>query len=180
MSETIINQGIMPEQNIVSEPSYMQAGVVPETNRTPEPDVTIGIVPETEEKKPYEFRKLSTKDVFLMFRIIGKIGINEFKTVFDDGGLVDIVGAMSDEAKQSDNGAYAAAAVVALDVGNVIFSNIGRCEDEIYQLLSQTSNVPVEKITAEGNAVMFLEMLIDFFKKEEFPAFFKVVSKLFK
>ena len=145
-------------------------------------DAVLEAVPEQipEEKvKPYEFRKLGTRDVFLMFSIISKIGINEFKTVFENGGIVDVVKGLTLEERETEAGSISVVAVIALDVVNVIFGNIGKCEKEIYQLLSQTSNLSVEEITADGNAVMFLEMLIDFFKKDEFPAFFKVVSSLF-
>ena len=34
-------------------------------------------------KKAYTFRKLNSTDTFLMFRIVGKIGINEFTACFE-------------------------------------------------------------------------------------------------
>lgn len=132
-----------------------------------------------EPKKPYEFRKLGAPDVFLMFKIISKIGLNEFMAVLGNGGIVDVVKNMTAEEKNADSGAMVAVAAVALDIAHVILGNIGKCEKEIYQLLSQTSNLSVEEITAEGNAVMFLEMVIDFVQKDEFPDFIKVVSSLF-
>ena len=49
-----------------------------------------------------------------------------------------------------------------------------------YQMLSQTSNLSVKEIKAPGNATLFLEMVIDFIKKEEFRDFIKVVLNLFK
>ena len=131
-------------------------------------------------EKKYEFRQLGAKDMFLMFNIISKIGLNEFATVFDNGGIVEVVKRMSEDEKASDSGAMVAVATVAMDIAHIILGNIGKCEDEIYKLLAQTSNLTVKEITAEGNAVMFLEMVIDFCKKDEFPAFFKAVSKLFK
>ena len=38
---------------------------------------------ETANEKAYTFRKLNSTDLFLMFKIIGKIGINEFTACFD-------------------------------------------------------------------------------------------------
>ena len=93
---------------------------------------------------------------------------------------MEVVKNMSTEEKQNDSGAMLAAGAVALEAVNIILKNIGRCRSEIYELLAQTSNLTVEEIKAEGNAVMFVEMVVDFFKKEEFPNFIKVVSKLFK
>lgn len=131
-------------------------------------------------EKPYTFRKLSSDDIFLMFSIISKIGINEFKNCFGAEGVVDVIKGMSAEEKQDDSGAMLAAGAVALEAANIILKNIWRCKEEIYTLLAQTSNLSVEEIKAEGNAVMFVEMVVDFVKKDEFPDFFKVVSKLFK
>ena len=133
-----------------------------------------------EEPKPYTFKKLSSKDVFLMFKIISTIGINEFTACFENGNVLKAITAMTDEEKESDTGALMVASTTLLEVGNVILTNLPKCENEIYQLLVNCSDVSMAKLTAKGNAVMFIEMVVDFFKKEEFPAFFKVVSKLFK
>lgn len=143
-------------------------------------------VEDTEEavEKPYTFRKLSSKDMFLMFTIISKIGINEFMGCLKSDTFKNIVNSIkskneSDEGSEDDLYMMGAVAGV-LEISNVIFKNIHKCENEIYQLLSNTSNLSIEEITSEGNAVMFVEMVIDFLKKEEFPDFIKVVSKLFK
>ena len=135
---------------------------------------------EVEPKKPYTFRKLSSPDIFLMTKIIGKIGINEFVDCFDKDGVLGVLKGLTAEEKTEDAGAMLAAAAVALEIANVVFGNIHKCEKEIYQLLEQTSNLTIAEITADGNGVMFLEMVIDFIKKDEFPDFIKVVSKLFK
>lgn len=131
-------------------------------------------------EKPYKFRALSSRDMFLMFKIISKIGINEFVACFGKEGVLNIIKTLTDEEKKNDTGEKIAFAAVALEFGNVILKNIEHCEHEIYKLLSQTSNLTVEEITAEGNAVLFFEMLIDFVKKDEFPDFIEVVSRLRK
>ena len=133
-----------------------------------------------EAAKPYTFRALSSTDMFLMFNIISKIGINEFTACFGKEGVINTIKNFSADEKSGDAAAVVAATSVFLEIANVILGNIGRCEKEIYKLLSQTSNLTVEEISAPGNAVMFLEMVIDFVKKDEFPDFIKVVSKLFK
>jgi hypothetical protein len=60
----------------------------------------------------------------------------------------------------------------------VIFNNLPKCEKEIYQLLAQVSGMSEDEVKKDG--ILFTEMLFDFVKKEEFPAFIKVVSRLFK
>ena len=133
-------------------------------------------------EKPYTFRKLSSTDMFLMFTIISKIGINEFMACLEGDSLKKLAKALiSKEEKENTDDIYIMGAVAgSLEIANVIFRNLHKCEKEIYKLLEQTSNMTVEEITAEGNAVMFLEMVMDFLKKEEFPGFIKVVSAWFK
>ena len=131
-------------------------------------------------EKPYKFRKLSSDDVFLMFRIISKIGINEFTACFGKDNVINAIRKMSSKEKATDAGAMIAYTSVALEAANVILGNIEKCRNDIYTMLERTSNLTMDEITAEGNAVMFLEMVVDFIKKEEFGDFIKVVSKLFK
>lgn len=127
--------------------------------------------------KPYTFRKLSAEDMFLMFRIIGKIGVNEFKACFSEESLETIMSTMTNS--DGDNKSLISVGVaVGFDIANVIFNNLPKCEKEIYQLLAQVSGMSEDEVKKDG--ILFTEMLFDFVKKEEFPAFIKVVSKLFK
>lgn len=137
------------------------------------------IVAASENEKPYTFRKLSSDDMFLMFSILGKIGIREFKHAFSGDALDTLVASF----KQSEGGDSAKTLTaigvsVGFDAVDMILNNLPKCANEIYQLLAQTSGLKVNTIKAD--AILFTEMVIDFVKKEEFPAFFKVVSKLFK
>lgn len=154
-------------------------------------EATVNIPVETvetvnpEPEKPYKFRLLGAPDVFLMAKIIKAIGINEFMAALNGDSLKGIVKAF--KAKQEGGGAdnsdmlaYMGAIAGSLEIANVIIGNLPRCENEIYHLLANTSNLTVDEIKAPGNAVMFFEMVIDFIKKEEFRDFIKVVSKLFK
>lgn len=134
------------------------------------------------EKKPYTFRPLGGEDVFLMFKIIGKIGVKEFNACFENDGIKKLLASMMGE-KLSDAGEAQSVSVtyisVILEVADVIFSNIPKCENEVFQMLSNTSNLTVAQVKKLPFA-QFMEMVIDFIKKEEFRDFIKVVSKLFK
>lgn len=154
-------------------------------NKTPEVIQTVEGA-----AKPYTFRKLGAPDVFVMFKIIKAIGINEFMACLQGDSLKQIVNNFIESQKEgaddqdnqgnNDNLIMMGALAGVLEIANVIVGNLPKCEKEIYQLLSQTSNLSVDEIKAEGNAVMFVEMVIDFIKKDEFKDFIKVVSKLFK
>ena len=136
------------------------------------------------EEKPYTFRLLGAPDIFLMAKIISQIGIKEFKACFESESIQNLIHDMMERGKEegkTDNSNIVSVGVgVAVEIAGVILGNLPKCENDIYQMLAQTSNLSVEEIKAPGNAAMFLEMVIDFIKKEEFRDFIKVVSKLFK
>ena len=133
--------------------------------------------------KPYTFRLLGAPDIFLMAKIIKQIGIKEFKACFESDGIKSLVqNMMMDEKAKAEGGETNIISVgvgVALEIADVIIGNLPKCEHDIYQMLANTSNLTVEEIKAPGNATMFIEMVIDFIKKEEFRDFIKVVSRLF-
>lgn len=137
---------------------------------------------ESGERKPYEFRALSSTDIFLMVRILNKIGFKQLKGCLSGDNISGLIqAAASGEDSNGQESALAAVGVgVALDVAGVILENLPKCEAEIYQLLSNVSGLKMETIMAPGNAVMFFEMVVDFLKKEEFRDFIKVASKLLK
>ena len=138
----------------------------------PEPEAAV---------KPYTFRTLGGGDVFLMFKIIGKIGVKEFNACFEHDGIKHLVAAvMGEKVVEKDEPSVSVTYIsVVLEVADVIFRNLPKCEDEIFQMLSQTSNLTVAQVKKLPLA-QFTEMVIDFIKKEEFRDFIKVVSKLFK
>lgn len=134
--------------------------------------------------KPYTFRQLGGEDMFLMFRIIGKIGVKEFNACFENDGIRQLIAGMAEEkATEGEDEKSAPSAVtyiaVILEIADVIFKNLPKCEDEVFKLLSQTSNLTIEQVKVLSLA-QFTEMVVDFIKKEEFKDFIKVVSKLFR
>ena len=112
-----------------------------------------------------------------MFKILGKIGINEFTKCFEKDGVKELIASFTEE--NSENVSSVVGMSVVLEAVNVIFGNLPKCEDDIYNLLANTSNLTVKEIK-ELDMAVFFEMVVDFIKKEDFKDFFKVVSKLFK
>ena len=131
----------------------------------------------TMEMPVYTFRKLNSTDVFLMFKILGKIGINDFTACFEKDTVKQMIATVTGESK--NNATAMVGFSVILEMANVIIANLPKCEVEIYQMLSQTSNLTVDEVKSL-DFIVFTEMVIDFIKKEEFKDFIKVVSKLFK
>ena len=126
--------------------------------------------------KVFTFRKLNSTDTFLMFKILGKIGINEFAETFGKDTVKTAIASAKGNTKDMTT---AIGISVMLEMANIILGNIPKCEDEIYQLLANVSNMSVADIRGL-DFVTFTEMVIEFVKKEEFKDFIKVASKLFK
>ena len=134
--------------------------------------------------KPYTFRKLSSPDVFPMMKIIGLIGVNEFTACFENDFIINTISSLfgkkeENEEGKKESGATIVGVSVALEIVNVLFNNLPKCEKYIYQLLSQTSNLTEDEVKAL-DMVVFLEMIVDFIKKDEFKDFTKVASGLLK
>jgi len=134
---------------------------------------------EMEVKKPYTFRQLKSKDVFLMSKIIGKIGVNEFTACFEKDGIKKMIASFTGESAEDVDFTSVVGITVILEIANVILGNLPKCENEIYQMLSSVSGMAVKEVE-DLDMTIFMEMIIDFIKKEEFKDFIKVVSKLFK
>ena len=124
--------------------------------------------------KPYTFRRLSTVDLFPMFKVISKLGLKQFQ---ENGGIKTILSRFADGKK--DINATELGIDIFLEITFLVVENLPKCEAEIYALLSQTSDLSVEDIKAQDMSIT-AEMILDFIRKEEFGDFFKVVSKLFK
>ena len=138
-------------------------------------------------KKPYNFRPLGGEDVFLMLRIINKIGIKDFGSLFENEGIKALIakytkeklesnGGKEDQADQEDQAATAAYISVALDVADIVFNKMEKIEKEVFQLLANTSDLSVEQVR-KLPIPHFAEMVIDFIKKDEFKDFIRVVSR---
>ena len=127
----------------------------------------------------YTFRKLNSTDTFLMFKIIGKIGINEFTECFGKDTVRQMIQKVAGGSTVNNDGITMVGISVILEMAGVIIGNLPKCENEIYQMLSNTSNLTVSQVK-ELDFATFTEMVIDFIKKEEFRDFIKVVSRSFR
>lgn len=127
--------------------------------------------------KPYTFRKLCASDIVPMTTIIKKIGIKEFKSFVEGDKLNTIMEAFS--GKGDEKSVEALGVTIAFELLDIVLEKLPNCEKDIFQLLSQTSNLSVEEVGALGLAD-FAEMVIDFFKKDDFKDFIKVVSRSFR
>lgn len=127
-------------------------------------------------EKPYSFRELCSKDIFPMFKLINKIGFKEFKNCFQSNAVKEAAAKMKDG---KSGGVEAVGMGIVFDIAGIIVEHLPYCDDEIYSMLANVSNLNKKEIEKLPMATFF-EMIVDFVKKPEFADFFKVVSGLFK
>lgn len=129
-----------------------------------------------EEKKNYTLRPLMADDVFPMLRIISGIGLKEFGKAFSAD---DVKAIIADEKDGEKPNATAVGIVVAANIADVIFANLGSCKGDIYRLLSNLSGMKVEVIAGLPLPI-FMDMVVDTIKEDEFKDFFKAAARLLK
>lgn len=125
-----------------------------------------------------EFKQLKSSDMFIMFKIINKIGLNEIKNQLEPKTIEKLVDSFKGKAKDKDSLMYSVGLSVSIEMVNVIIGNLPKCEDEIYTLLSRVSGKSKKEIS-ELDMVTFTEYIVEFIKKDEFKDFTKVALKLF-
>lgn len=128
--------------------------------------------------KPYIFRRLAAEDVFPMVNILNKIGINEVKKFIEGDGFKSVLSAFTEGEEGNEKAVEKVGLSIFFELLDLLLRNLPKCEDDVFKLLSSVSNLTVEQVR-KLDVVDFTEMIMDFFKKEEFKDFIKVVSKLF-
>lgn len=124
----------------------------------------------------FNLRELNAKDIFSVSRIIGKIGVGNFKKCFNSDEIKTLVGAMTEEDKKDEKKVSAVGITAAIEIADVLFMHLPDCERELYSFLSSVSGVKAEELSMPD----FLELIIEVIKKPEFKDFFKVALRSFK
>lgn len=145
----------------------------------------------------YKVRALNAEDIFPAVNIISKIGISQFKKVFEGASLnvlisnakekmsesnEETIDSKSEESSVSQNNEAYVAEVgmsIAFDIVEIIIKNFGNCKEEIFNFLSSLTSIEVENLKAAPPADV-ANMLIDIFEQKEFKDFLKVVLKFVK
>lgn len=129
------------------------------------------------EEKKYTLRDPNADDIFLMFRILSKVGIKNIKGCFesDEVRAAMRLATMDDADGELSN----IGIIVAIDVAGVIMEHLDGAKNDIYAFLSRLSGMKVDEI-AQMNPGDFAGMIIDTVKLEGFRDFFMRVTGLFK
>ena len=131
-----------------------------------------------EETPKYILQTPKAPDIFTMAKIIGKIGVNKFSGLLKKKEVQDLAKEMIAKNEiNSDDIEMITGIGIFVEIGQIVLENIDKCENDVYKLLSSTSNLTEEEVK-ELDGVTFLEMIIDFFKRN--MDFIKAASKYVK
>lgn len=127
----------------------------------------------------YTFRTLNALDIAPMCSIISKIGMENIAKCMDGESLLSMIHHKKADGVQGKDLTEITAIKFAFDVAGIIAANLPKCEKDVFTLLANVSGLGYDQI-ASLDLVTFTEMIVAFFKKEEFKGFIGVVSKLLK
>ena len=131
-----------------------------------------------EVKEKYILQTPKAPDIFTLANIISKIGVNKFSSILKKEEIQALAKDVSKKKSiSSDDISMITGIGVFTEIAQIILVGMPLCEDDIYKLLSSTSNLTIDEIK-ELDGVTFLEMIIDFFKRN--MDFIKAASKYVK
>lgn len=126
----------------------------------------------------YILSKPKAPDIFTMADIIGKIGVNKFASCLQNEEVQKLVKGISKKKSVSNEDISMIAGIgVFTEIAQIVLVGMPVCEDKVYKLLSDTSNLSIEEVKAL-DGVTFIEMIVDFFKTN--GDFIKAASKFVK
>ena len=118
-----------------------------------------------EETPKYILQTPKAPDIFTLASIIGKIGVNKFSSLLQKEEIQKLAKDVSKKKSISNEDISMITGIgVFTEIAQIILVGMPVCEDDIYKLLSDTSNLTIDEVK-ELDGVTFLEMIIDFFKR---------------
>ena len=122
--------------------------------------------------KGYTLRELRADDLFVMIKIINKIGLKEVKECFQND---DVKTAIKDAGKNASDVENVGMAVM-LDIAELVVSRLPDCRAEIYQFLASLSGLKAADIAALPLGT-FVGMVKDVFTMPNFNDFFQRLTR---
>ncbi len=114
-------------------------------------------------ERSYKLRSLRDSDLFALLKILKKIGIKDCKEAF--------IQVASGEKTLKQIGIMA-----SFDIADILIGNLAKVENEVYEMWSDISGIPVEELKEMEFGTLPL-MIMDTFSEVKNTSFFKVFSK---
>ena len=124
-----------------------------------------------------ELRNLQASDLFGMVRILNGIGLSKIKSAVDFDKIKEARKSMTDE--NADDIASQVGTDIVLSIVGLMFENLPDVESDVYKFIGGVANMKPADV-AKLDITVFMDLILDIFKKEEFTDFFKRASKLIK
>ena len=119
-----------------------------------------------------KMRNLKAPDMFLVTSILSKIGLKEFSKCFQSEEIKELA-----KTEEGDKNLVVGMSI-ALNIAEVIFTNLEKCEKQIYQLLANLSSLTVEEVM-DLDGVVFTEMIVEVIANPANKGFLELASRLF-
>ena len=98
-------------------------------------------------ERPYKLRRLKDSDLFLLLKILKKIGIKDYKEAF--------IQVVSGEKTLKQIGIMA-----SFDIADILIGNLAKVVDETYEMWSDISGIPIEDMKEmEFGIVLYRKIL---------------------
>ena len=125
----------------------------------------------------FELRRLQASDLFAMVKLLNVIGFKELKNVINLDEIKEARKNITDENKETLYAEMGTKIITSLVP--FVFEKLSIAENEIYTFVGGIANMKAKDV-AKMDAIDFIDLLTEIFKKEEFKDFFKRASKLIK
>lgn len=124
-----------------------------------------------------ELRNLQASDLFGMVRILNGIGLSKIKSAVDFDKIKEARKSMNEE--NANEIASQVGTDIVLSIVGLMFENLPDVESDVYKFIGGVANMKPADV-AKLDINVFMDLILDIFKKEEFTDFFKRASKLIK
>lgn len=125
----------------------------------------------------YVKRKLAIGDLMPVVRIVGKIGISDFKKCFSSDNVVDMVQEGAKKKKTTDEILDKIGFETVISAADVLLVNFPKCEGELYSLFASMCELSVEDFKKLPPSAL-VDVLQEIFTSEEAKDFFTHVVRL--
>ena len=124
-----------------------------------------------------ELRRLCATDLFVMVKILNKIGFNKVKDAIDLDEIKKARATLTTD--NNDEVISSLGTNIVMSVAGVLLENLPNIEKDLYELIGNLANMKPKDV-AQMDIAQFMETIVAVLKKEEFKDFFREASKLIK
>ena len=126
-----------------------------------------------------ELRNLQATDIFLIVKILNKIGYEKIRKEINVDEIMSVrekISTTNDEKKKTSLIAEYGVNVV-MSVLGILLENLPLIEQDLYNFVGSVAGIKAKDV-AKMDINKFVDLLIEIVNKEEFKDFFKRASKL--